>query len=339
MTYVQTINTNKMTNANNNAEKQWLKKLISGKKTEMAEKNPETNEIEKTETTDTKDKRGFNDVVGMDELKQLVTEGFINVLKYKECATAYGITPPSILLYGPTGCGKTFFAEKMAEEVDICFIKVVPDDLASTLVHGTQEKIGKVFKDAEKKAPAILFFDEFETMVPQRSNDDKNYQNGETNEFLCMLNNAAKRGVYVVAATNHPERIDKAALRTGRIDEIIYVGMPDEKAREELFQLELAKLPSDKDIDCRRLADLSKGFNCSDISYVVKNASRRMFNESIKEKGKPPYKNITQKLLEEIIALKKPSVSSRDLRDFERMRMEFSHGNKGSNQKTIGFHL
>ncbi len=180
-------------------------------------------------------------------------------------------------------------AEKIAEEVGINFMKVVPDDLASTLVHGTQEKIGEVFRRAERKAPTLIFFDEFDAMVPQRSNDDRNYQNGETNEFLCMLNNAAEKGIYVLAATNHPERIDKAVLRTGRIDEIIYVDMPDSKARESLFKLELSKLPSAEDIDYGRLADLTNGYNCSDISYIVKMASRKMFNASIKEKDKGDY--------------------------------------------------
>jgi len=272
----------------------------------------------------------------MDELKQMVKEGFINVLNNQECAKVFGITPPSLLLYGPAGCGKSYFAEKIAEEVGINFMKIVPDDLASTLVHGTQEKIGEVFRKAERKAPTLIFFDEFDAMVPQRSNDDRNYQNGETNEFLCMLNNAAERVIYVLAATNHPDRIDKAVLRTGRIDEIIYVDMPDAKARESLFWLELSKLPAAEDIDYRRLADLTKGYNCSDISYIVKVASRKMFNASIKEKDKP-YKVITQSLLEDSILHKSPSVSSRDLREYERVRSEFSPKDGDSKPVGIGF--
>ena len=83
--------------------------------------------------------KGFDDVAGMTQLKELVLEGFINVLKNKECADAYGIKPPSLLFYGPAGCGKTYFAEKMAEELGINFMKVVPDDLACTWIHGTQQ--------------------------------------------------------------------------------------------------------------------------------------------------------------------------------------------------------
>lgn len=327
-------------NVKTNGEKEWLRKMTGSNASQSEEeKTLDKPTVAKENVKQAKKPcHGFQDVAGMDELKQLVTEGFINVLKNQECAKAYGITPPSLLFYGPAGCGKTFFAEKIAEEVGIRFMKIVPDDLASTLIHGTQEKIGEVFRKAERKAPTIVFFDEFDAMVPQRSNDDRNYQNGEINEFLCMLNNAAQKGIYVLAATNHPERIDKAVLRTGRIDEIIYVDMPDVKARESLFRLELSKLPAAGNIDYARLADLTQGYNCSDISYIVKVASRKMFNASIKEKGQP-YKVITQTLLEEAISHKSPSVSARDLKEFERVRSEFSPKDEGRQPMTIGFHM
>lgn len=326
-------------NVKTNAEKEWLRKMTGGKPVQAeVEKMPAAIEAKAEDTPVAKKKHnGFKDVAGMDELKQLVIEGFINVLNNRECAKAFGVTPPSLLFYGPAGCGKTFFAEKVAEEVGINFIKVVPDDIASTLVHGTQEKIGALFAKASRQAPTIIFFDEFDAMVPQRSNDDRNYQNGETNEFLCMLNNAAEKGIYVLAATNHPERIDRAVLRTGRIDEIIYVDMPDTYARESLFRLSLSKLPIAEDINYARLAEMTRGYNCSDISYVVKTASRKMFNASIKEHDKP-YKVITQSLLEETISNKSPSVSSRDLREYERLRSEFSPKDKECKQQTIGFH-
>lgn len=322
-------------------EKEWLRKLTMGKSF-MQEKQEEhavlakpgavceTNQLKRRKTN------GFSDVAGMDELKTFVKEGFINVLNNQECAKAFGITPPSLLFYGPSGCGKTFFAEKIAEEVGVNFMKIVPDDLASTLVHGTQEKIGEVFRNAQRKAPTIIFFDEFDGMVPARTNDDRNYQNGETNEFLCMLNNAADRGVYVIAATNHPERIDKAVLRSGRIDEMIYVDMPDKAARESLFRLSLAKLPASDNIDYSKLADLTEGYNCSDISYIVKTASRKMFNASILKRDKP-YQVITQALLEDSISGKSPSVSNRELKEFERIRGEFSPKDEGCVRATVGF--
>lgn len=329
--------------ARTNNERDWVRQLTGNMKLDVARDSSKntsgSNKIAHTSSSieAPKNGNGFMDVAGMDKLKQLVNDGFITVLKNPECAKAFGVRPPNMLLYGPSGCGKTFFAEKVAEEVGISFIKVVPDDLASHFVHGTQEKIGELFRKAEMQAPIILFFDEFDAMVPQRSDGDTEYQNGETNEFLCMLNNSAERGVYVIAATNHPERIDRAVLRTGRIDEMIYVDMPDAKVRESLFRLSLSKLPSASDIDYGKLASMTSGYNCSDISYIVSTASRKMFNASIKEQEKP-YKLITQEVLEENIMHKSPSVTEHDLREYERIHYLFAPKDEGCRMPSIGFH-
>lgn len=323
-------------------EREWLQRLGSIKTTKASGEQKHTANTQETSSTSKLSKKrgkGLADVAGMQKLKELVVDGFINVLKHKECAAAYGIKPPSLLMYGPAGCGKTFFAEKVAEELGIHFMKVVPDDLACTWVHGTQQKIGELFREAEKKAPTLIFFDEFDAMVPKRSDNDANQAyNGEVNEFLCMLNNASERGVYVLAATNHPERIDRAVLRTGRIDEMIYVDMPDREARENLFRLSLSHRPVAEDLDYGRLATLTEGYNCSDIDYIVKSASRMMFNVSIKQSD-CDYEKITQHLLEETIARKSPSVSSKDIREYERVRSEFSPKDEKKNDVRLGFHV
>ena len=320
-----------------NKEKTYIRQLLEVTGKNEAQQAPTGASPTVIDTPKPIQKGGFANVAGMDELKLLVRNSFINVLNNPECAKAYGITPPSMLFYGPPGCGKSFFAEQISAEVNIGYMKICAEDIASQYIHGTQQKIAEVFDKAEKSAPIILFLDEFETMAPTRTTDDRYHQNGETNEFLCRLNNASEKGVYVIAATNHPESIDKAVLRSGRLSEIIYIDMPDAKARESLFRLELSKLPVVTDINYVRLAELTQGYNCSDIAYIVKVAARQMFNASILEKDQP-YKVITQSVLEESIARKSPSVSSRDLKEFERIRNEFSPKDKGCKPMTIGFH-
>ena len=153
-----------------------------------------------------------------------------------------------------------------------------------------------------------------------------------------MLNNANERGIYVLAATNYPERIDKAVLRSGRIDELIYVDMPDVDARESLFRLTLSKLPAADDINFKKLASITEGYNCSDISYIVKVASRKMFNATIKDKV-GAYQKITQYLLEETILHRSPSVSRKEIKEYERVRNEFSPKDDWKNEMKIGFYV
>lgn len=329
-----------------NAEKEWLRRISghsTGGETPRKPQQPDEAPAPKATTQaaqpakKAKQGNGFRDIAGMDHLKQMVTEGFINVLKHPKVAETYGIRPPSMLFYGPAGCGKTFFAEKMAEEVGIHFMKVMPDDLACTWVHGTQQKIGELFRDAEKHAPTLLFFDEFDAMVPRRTGTENNqHYDSEVNEFLCMLNNASEKGIYVLAATNHPERIDKAVLRTGRIDELVYVDMPDLEARRALFALELSHLPCEEDIDPLRLATLTEGYNCSDIHCIVQSAARSKFNESISSND-GTVQCLTQQLLEQGIAHRSPSVSPRDLRHFDHVRSELSPNDEGRRPAQVGF--
>ncbi|MGM9804785.1 MAG: AAA family ATPase [Muribaculaceae bacterium] len=329
------------------AEKEWLRRMcgapkdnqqkVAKRETTPCETPAAAEPEQKPKENITNPYHGFKGIAGMNELKEIVTEGFINVLKYPKCAKAYGITPPALLLYGPKGCGKTFFARKMAEELGINFMPVAPDDIACTWVHGTQEKIGQLFKTAEKNAPTLLFFDEFEAMVPHRRGAENTQSaDGEVNEFLCMLNNAAERGIYVIAATNHPDMIDSAVLRTGRIDKLIYIDMPDKEARKNIFSLALSKLPVETDIDINRLAELTDGFNCSDIDFIVKSAAVKKFNATIN--GNPDdLLPISQILLEEIISKLNPSVSKKDLREYERLRSIFSPKDQTRQHVTIGF--
>ena len=271
---------------------------------------------------------GFDGVAGMEELKKMMREKIIFVLKNKDLAEKYKLTPPNgMLLYGPPGCGKTFFAEKFAEESGFNFINIKSSDLGSTYIHGTQGKIAELFKKAEEKTPTVICFDEFDALVPNRSGIDNNNLSGEVNEFLSQLNNCAKRGLFVICTSNRPDKIDPAVLRTGRIDKMVYVPMPDEDARCEMFRLHLAGRPCEN-IDCDRLAKLTEDYISSDISFIVNDSAiTAALSDSM----------ITQELMENCIRCNRPSLSREIVKSYERMRETFGDTVAGNARPHIGF--
>ena len=272
---------------------------------------------------------GFADIAGMDELKEMLRKRVILILQDKELAEKYKLTPPNgMLLYGPPGCGKSFFAEKFAEETGFNFILVKASDLGSIYIHGSQGKIADLFKKAEENAPTVLCFDEFDAFVPSRSGDNVgSNQAGEVNEFLSQLNNCSKRGIFVIATSNRPDKVDPAVLRTGRIDKQIYVPMPDLTARRLLFELYLKDRPCE-DIDSNALAEKADGYVASDIAYVVNEAATiAAFNRE----------NITQELLIKTIEGIRPSISKELLKEYEEMKDKMEGVERANSLPRVGF--
>lgn len=270
---------------------------------------------------------GFEGVAGMTDLKDAISRDFIFLLKHPELARAYKVNPPNgLLLYGPPGCGKTFMAQKMAEEAGINCSMVNASDVGSVYIHGSQGKIADLFARAEKEAPVLLCFDEFDALVPSRSQVTSDSLSGEVNEFLSQLNNCADRGIYVVAMTNRPDRIDSAVLRKGRIDKMIYIPLPDLESRKRIFELNLAGRPCEE-IDLNKLAKLTENYVASDITYMVDAAARQALFGGTK---------IVQKRLEEIIKDTIPSVSKSELKEYEEMRRRYSEKD-GNKRPSIGF--
>lgn len=217
---------------------------------------------------------GFDDVAGMEKLKAEMTNRVIWILRDREKAEKYRLSPPNgMILYGPPGCGKTYFAEKFAEESQFNFVLVNGSDLGSIYLHGTQGKIANLFKEAEKKAPTIICFDEFDSFVPSRSSMAAEHRPEEVNEFLGQLNNCSKKGIFVIGTTNRLDLIDPAVLRKGRMDLHVEIPAPDEKTRKLIFTLHLKDRPVSEDIDAEELARLTDGYASSDIAFIVNEAA------------------------------------------------------------------
>ena len=275
------------------------------------------------------DGNGFADVAGMHEVKEYMQKKIINVLKNPAKAEKFKIQIPNgMLLYGPPGCGKSFIAEKFAEEAGYNYIFVKSSDLASIYVHGSQEKIAKLFDDARNNAPAIINFDEFEALVPNRSKINNASESGEVNEFLSQMNNCGKDRIFIIASSNRPDLIDPAVKRKGRLDQIVYIPVPDEEAREGIFKIHMQERPTTGEIDYKRLSSLTENYVASDIAYIVNDAATRAFEDDIE---------ISQELLEEVIKENNPSISPKDLRFYENIRLEIESTDTNSGRKPIGY--
>lgn len=272
---------------------------------------------------------GFADVAGMDELKKRLNEEVIDIIKNPEKYKRLRVKIPNgILLYGPPGCGKTYIAEKFAEEVGCNYMYVHCSDVASPYIHGGQEKIAALFDKAREDAPTVLFLDELDAMLADRSKHNNVSEYGEVNEFLTQLNNCADNHVFVIGATNNPKGIDSAALRSGRLDIKVYVPAPDESERIALFKLYLKDIVAD-DVDYELLAQKTDGYVSKDVCSLVNNAAR--------ETARADQEFISMETLLDTIERYKnqfPSVSKDVLKQHERLREEFENH---IDRKPVGF--
>lgn len=274
---------------------------------------------------------GFADVAGMEELKAQLQSDVIDLLQNPNQAKALGLhIPNGLLFYGPPGCGKTYFAEKFAEELGCNYQYIKCSDVASPYIHGGQEKIAAIFDDARKNAPTILFFDEIDAMIKDRSKHNNVSEAGEVNEFLAQLNNCGYDGVIVIGATNKPNELDEAAIRAGRLELKYYIPQPDFNTRKSLFRINLKSRRTDFGIDYDKLATLTENYISADIRLVVDTAARMVFRRH--------EDKITMAILEEAIANMKPSITIDMIRKHEAIRDAFE-GNRPitTERKKIGF--
>lgn len=167
----------------------------------------------------------------------------------------------------------------IAGELGWDFMDISPNNTGSQFHHETVKNIAAAFAKAEKEGPTVIFLDEIEGWAVDRSSITSGwgFAAADVNALLVELNNAAKRGILVIAATNIPERLDPAFLRNGRMDEKVYVGAPDEESRVDLLKFYLANRKVSTDISYSTIAQLTEGFSPADIAFLVSEASRIAF--------------------------------------------------------------
>jgi transitional endoplasmic reticulum ATPase len=245
------------------------------------------------------------DVGGLEEVKESLKEAVEWPLKNSESFKRLGIRPPrGILMYGPPGCGKTFIVKALANEAGANFISIKGPEVLSKWVGESEKMIRDTFKRAKQVAPAIIFFDEIDSLTPKRGLDTGSRVTEQVvSQMLTEMSGIEDmEGVVVIAATNRPDIVDPALMRPGRFDRLIYVPAPDEKTRLEILKVHTKGMPL-KGVDLDKVAEKTDGYSGADLEAVAREAGLVALRENIKAK------EVTKKHFDEALKKVKPSIT------------------------------
>ena len=221
---------------------------------------------------------GWSDIGGADEVRKRLQEGIELPLKNPEAFHRIGIRPAKgFLLYGPPGTGKTLLAKAVAREAEANFISIKSSDLLSKWYGESEQQISRLFARARQVAPCVIFIDEIDSLVPARGSGNGLGEPQVTarvvNTILAEMDGMEElQSVVLIGATNRPGLVDPALLRPGRLDELVYVGTPDEKGRERILKIHTAKMPLASDVDLAKIARETERYTGADLEDVVRRA-------------------------------------------------------------------
>ena len=218
----------------------------------------------------------WNDVGGLESAKQQVQESVEWPLTSPEKFDRMGVNAPKgVLLYGPPGTGKTLMAKAVANETNANFISVRGPQLLSKWVGESEKAIRQTFRKARQVSPTIIFFDELDSLAPSRGQDmGNNVSERVVNQLLTELDGLEEMGdVMVIGATNRPDMIDPALLRSGRFDRLVMIGQPDQEGREQILEIHTGDTPLAPDVSLREVAEITDGYVGSDLEGIAREAA------------------------------------------------------------------
>jgi transitional endoplasmic reticulum ATPase len=272
----------------------------------------------------------WDEVGGLEPAKQSLIEAVEWPLKYPEAFAAVGVRPPrGILLYGLPGTGKTLLVRALATESNVNFISVKGPELLSKWVGESERAVREVFRKARQAAPALVFFDEIDSIVPGRgSGSDSNVTERVVSQFLTELDGLVQlKDVVIVAATNRPDLLDSSMLRPGRFDRLVYIPMPDMQARKRILEIYLSRMAA-SGISAQWLAEMTEDFSGADLEMLCREAGMLALRAHIRSDMKREELIIdrilvTREHFQEALELIKPHLSKGMLEEYLKMIRDF----------------
>jgi len=277
-------------------------------------------------------KVNWKDVGGLGPLQQELIEAIEWPLKEPERFRQMGIRPPKgILLYGPPGTGKTMIAQAVANETNANFISVRGPQMLSKWVGESEKAIREIFRKARQVSPCIVFFDELDSIAPMRGMDEgTRVTERVVNQLLSEMDGLeALKDVVVIAATNRPDILDPALLRSGRFDRLLMVGPPDQMGRLEILKIHTARIPHEKDVDLEELAEVTEGYVGSDLESLCREAAMLAMKSDEERVEMAHYREALKKV--------RPSVEESMISYYERINERFKGGLKMEPSSLIGY--
>jgi transitional endoplasmic reticulum ATPase len=264
----------------------------------------------------------WEQIGGLENIKQELKEAVEWPLKQPETFKKVGIRPPrGILLHGPPGCGKTLLAKAVATESEANFISIKGPEVFSKWVGESEKAIREVFRKARTAAPAIIYFDELDSLTPRRGTwEGSHVYESVLNQILVEMDGLEElKGVVCVASTNRPDLVDPALLRPGRFDRLILVPAPDRASRLRILQLYTVErgMPLGKDVKLERLADRTEGFSGADLENLCRDAGMA----AIREKGRD-VKEVSMKHFDEAFGRVTASITPDMIKQYEEIQQK-----------------
>jgi transitional endoplasmic reticulum ATPase len=291
----------------------------------------------------------WEDIGGLEDVKKNLQEMILYPIEHPDKFHKFGMNPSKgVLFYGPPGCGKTLLAKAVAHECSSNFISIKGPELLTMWFGESEANVREVFDKARGAAPCVLFFDELDSVGIARGSGAGGDAGGAgdrvLNQLLTEMDGVgSKKNLFFIGATNRPDILDEALIRPGRLDQLIYIPLPDKGSRVNVIKSVLRKSPIAPNINVDFLSELTEGFSGADITELCQRATKAAIRESIEadeqrkalmkenpdgdqamaEAMEDPVPVITRKHFEEALASARVSVKKDDLDRFEEFRKKF----------------